>query len=349
MHSAALFYRVGSAVRLVYRPDEVPVPRVLSTHSDADRRHAVSEACTVLRAGGLVAIPTETVYGLAADASSEAAVQRIFAAKQRPHGHPLILHVASVEAARACAGHWDPLAQKLAAAHWPGPLTLVVPRAAHVLDAVTGGAESVALRVPAHPLTLELLRALGRPLAAPSANHHQHVSPTRAEHVLASLGERVDLVLDGGPTSQGIESTIVHVAQRRVLRPGPLGVTELRRLVPELSFEEGQTASTTVHDAPGMSARHYAPRTPLLLADRATMQKLVQERGAVWLARGHALDVGRGLVLTDEPSDYARALFAAIHSLDAQGAAVIAVEAPPAGQAWAAVRDRLRRAAIDRA
>lgn len=308
----------------------------------------IEAAAAVLRAGGLVAIPTETVYGLAADATQAQAVARIFTAKRRPHGHPLIVHVASIDEAKALVRSWPDTAEALARAFWPGPLTLVLPRAALVLDAVTGGRDSVAVRVPAHPVALAVLRACGRPLAAPSANQHEHISPTRPEHVVQSLGDRVDLVLDAGRTSAGIESTLIDLSASppRVLRPGPLDVAVLRQLVPSLEQAAQPIVETgAVHAAPGLSRRHYAPRLPLTLVSRAELEAMAEQPGVVWLARGVAA-AGRGLVLPDWPSEYASGLYAALHELEAwPDATRIVVEAPPEGDSWLAVRDRLGRAA----
>lgn len=304
----------------------------------------LQNAATLLRAGGLVGLPTETVYGLAAHALDAAAVARIFTAKSRPHGHPLIVHVASWDDARALCRQLPPEAERLAAAHWPGPLTMILPRAAHVPDVVTGGRDTVAVRVPAHPVALELLRVFGGPLAAPSANRHEHLSPTTAAHVLASLGDAVDLVLDGGPTRAGIESTLIDLCSTppRLLRPGPIPPRALS--LPTLQVEENLVQTTHVHDAPGLSRRHYAPRVPLRLVSRAELVARAGEADVVWLACGEVDAVGRGLTLPRTPDGYAGGLYAALHRLEDSGAQQILAEEPPDDDDWLAVRDRLRRA-----
>ncbi len=307
---------------------------------------ALQIACDRLRAGDLVAVPTETVYGLAADATNTRAVQRIFLAKGRPHGHPLIVHVASVADARALARDWPAAADRLAAAFWPGPLTLVVRRGPRIPDAVTGGRDTVALRVPAHPVALALLRAYAGPLAAPSANRHEHLSPTRPEHVLASLGDAVDFVLDGGPTHAGIESSLVDLSvdPPRLLRRGPIDADSLRALLPTLRTEH-VVESGAVHSAPGLSRRHYAPRIPLLVVARAELVARAQAPGVVWLARSPC--PGRGVILPDSAAGFAEGLFAALHTLGGMpDARQILVESPPEGEAWAAVADRLGRASF---
>lgn len=304
-------------------------------------------AAAWLRAGGLCAMPTETVYGLAAHALDEAAVASIFVAKARPKGHPLIVHVASWEQARQLCRAVPPEAEALARAFWPGPLTLILPRAAHIPDVVTGGRDTVAVRVPAHPVALALLTEVGAPLAAPSANRHEHVSPTRAEHVVRSLGAAAPLVLDGGPTQAGIESTIVDlsVTPPRVLRPGPVSPSALRALLPTLQVEALRIEHDAVHSAPGLSRRHYAPALPVQLVDRAALMARAAEPGVLWLALGDGALPGRGLLLPASPEGYAAGLFAALHRLESAAGTQILIERPPDDESWLAVHDRLRRAA----
>jgi L-threonylcarbamoyladenylate synthase len=315
---------------------------------------ALDEAAAILQGGGLVAFPTETVYGLGGRALDSRAALRIFAAKGRPHTHPLIVHVLGDDDARALAGEWNERAQRLARAFWPGPLTLVVPRGARVPAVVAGGGDSIALRAPAHPVARALLRRLGEPIAAPSANRYQSISPTLAEHVVKSLGDDVGLVLDGGACDAGIESTVVDVrgAHPRVLRPGALGITALRAIAPDIEASDEVLAEDASRASPGMDARHYAPRARLVLA--ATREQAVAQ------ARARAAEARVGLlvrggvsaasadidvrVLPDEPTAFAAALFATLHALDDAGAKAIVVEAVPAGEAWWAVADRLRRA-----
>jgi L-threonylcarbamoyladenylate synthase len=314
---------------------------------------ALDEAAAILQGGGLVAFPTETVYGLGGRALDSRAALRIFAAKGRPHTHPLIVHVLGDADARALAGEWSDRAERLARAFWPGPLTLVVPRGARVPSVVAGGGDSIALRAPAHPVARALLRRLGEPIAAPSANRYQSISPTLAEHVVKSLGEDVGLVLDGGACDAGIESTVVDVrgAHPRVLRPGALGIAALRAIAPDIEASDEVLAEDASRASPGMDARHYAPRARLLIA--ATREQAASEararagervglvvRGAVTVA-GADIDVR---VLPDEPAGFAAALFATLHALDDAGARAIVVEAVPPGDEWWAVADRLRRA-----
>lgn len=299
----------------------------------------VDLALEVLRGGGLVAIPTETVYGLAADASNEAAVRRVFAAKGRPVDHPLIVHVADAEQLPAWAAHVPPTAAVLADACWPGPLTVIVPKAAHVLDVVTGGRPSVGVRVPAHPLTTELLDRFGGGLAAPSANRFGRVSPTTAEHVVRDLGGvpgGVDLVLDGGPCPVGVESTIVDctVEPVQVLRPGGIPTEQVERLL------AGAVAPASGPSrASGMLASHYAPRCPVLLApSRAEAARM-------------ASDLTNPLVIgdTDDLVRYAQQLYDLLRRADDERRSAVVAILPPAAGLGHAIRDRLFKAAADRA
>jgi L-threonylcarbamoyladenylate synthase len=312
----------------------------------------IARAAAVIRRGGLVAFPTETVYGLGADALDATAVRRIFDAKGRPGYNPLIVHVASAEEARGLAAAWPETAAHLAAHFWPGPLTLVVPKRADVPDEVTAGLDSVALRVPSHPVALALLRAARRPIAAPSANRFTQLSPTTAAHVVKGLGERVDVVLDGGPTDVGIESTVVDCTGERpvVLRPGMVSVAALEAVVGAVTLAGERPGATepageAPRRSPGMLDRHYAPRAELRWLTPGTVAALPAGvvSGALLL---HAPDPGvtHATVLPAEPTAYARALYAALHRLDDLGCAIVLVEPPPAGGAWAGVQDRLGRA-----
>ena len=306
----------------------------------------VTDALRVIRDGGLVAIPTETVYGLAADASNETAVRRIFAAKGRPVDHPLIVHVARGEQLADWAAEVPASAAVLAGACWPGPLTVIVPKAAHVLDVVTGGRPSVGVRVPAHPLTTELLERFGGGLAAPSANRFGRVSPTTAQHVLRDLGELdradggdavgVDLILDGGPCPIGVESTIVDctVDPAQVLRPGGIATEEVERLL------HGAVAPASGPSrASGMLASHYAPRCPVLLAS--------SPEEARSLASGEA----NPLVIddVDDLVRYAQQLYDLLRRADEAGHSAVVAVLPPAAGLGHAIRDRLFKAAADRA
>jgi L-threonylcarbamoyladenylate synthase len=306
----------------------------------------VRRAAQILRRGGLVAFPTETVYGLGADASNEAALKRLYAVKRRPPDHPVIVHFASAEDAFAWARDVPEAARRLAARFWPGPLTLILKRAARVGDFVTGGQDTVGLRVPSHPVVHELLMIFGGGVAAPSANRFGRVSPTRAEHVREDLGAEVDLVLEGGPSEVGIESTIVDLSRGGavLLRPGAISRAEL---------EAALGAPVTAPDArapraPGMLERHYAPKTELrLVPTHALDEEIARESGKAAVLAFSRPDerAARWLRMPRDPAGYARRLYAALRELDEAGCARIVVEEPPDEPAWAAVRDRLRRAA----
>jgi L-threonylcarbamoyladenylate synthase len=321
----------------------------------------IARAVEILRRGGLVAFPTETVYGLGADAESEAAVRRIFAAKGRPADHPVIVHLGDAAALDAWADPVPPGARALAAAFWPGPLTLIVPRSRRALDVVTGGQASVGLRVPDHPVALALLRAFGGGLAAPSANRFGRVSPTRAAHVREEFtrsvngsegggvpreaersgecGEAVELVLEGGPSRVGVESTIVDLSRERpaILRPGAISPREVGRVL-GVDVEVVEKSETR---ASGTLESHYAPRTPVRVVApgglEAELARLASEGRRA-----------RGIAAGDDAERYARELYATLRELDALGLDEIVVEAVPGGEAWLAVRDRLKRAAHDR-
>jgi L-threonylcarbamoyladenylate synthase len=323
---------------------------------------AIAQAAALLAAGRLVAFPTETVYGLAADADDVDAVRAIFAAKGRPADHPVIVHVAGAEAIDAWASGAPHAARQLAQAFWPGPLTLVLPRSVRAHDALTGAQPSVGLRCPAHPWARALLAAFcalrgdaSAALAAPSANRFGRISPTTAAHVRADLGEkpagRVDLILDGGPCPVGIESTIVDLSgpAPRLLRHGAI----TRRQVEETI---GCAVPDAGGDAPRASGRlqsHYAPRAPLELVPAAGLPARINAlRGTrlAVLAPAAALldwpaDVALRLVAPPSAAEYARRMYALLHQLDESGADRILVAAPPQGEAWEAVHDRLRRAA----
>lgn len=320
---------------------------------------AIERAAESLQQGGLVAFPTETVYGLGARADDARAVRGIFEAKGRPPGNPLIVHVADAEAARAVAAAWPDAAALLAARFWPGPLTLVVERRAGVgavVGEATAGGSTVALRVPAHPAALALLRAAALPIAAPSANRSSEISPTTADHVLKSLAGRIDLVLDGGATGFGIESSIVDVTRSPavLLRHGAVPLTAIAALLPVVDGGAAVVAEGERAVAPGSHARHYAPCAEVrLVPARAVLSEVEALR-----ARGRrtgALErepgtIGDGLreVLPDDAVGYAAGLYAALHRLDEGGCDTIVIAAPPSGEAWAAVRDRLTRASAQR-
>ncbi|MGI8689659.1 MAG: L-threonylcarbamoyladenylate synthase [Thermomicrobiales bacterium] len=315
--------------------------------SDQDIRQAV----TILRAGGLIAFPTETVYGLGADARNPEAIHGLFIAKGRPADHPVIVHLARAEAMPEWSRRVPAAAVTLAAAFWPGPLTLVLPRAAHVLDLVTGGQETVAIRVPSHPVAHELLEAFGDGIVAPSANRFGRLSPTRAEHVRAELGRAVDLILDGGPTDVGVESTIVDLSGDRptLLRPGGITPAQLTAVLGEAP-DAPHAASPR---ASGTLPSHYAPLTPLDVIAPNDLEEHANQRAAkgsrvTVLARRHAPSVHSNIAwhaISTDAATYARALYATLRALDAGGYDRILVEDVPDDDAWLAVRDRLRRAA----
>jgi L-threonylcarbamoyladenylate synthase len=342
--------------------------RVLACSPADPKAEVVAEAARVLRAGGLVAFPTETVYGLGALALDEAAVARVFEAKGRPRTHPLIAHVDGEAAARALAAEWPDVAERLARAFWPGPLTLVVKRAAHVPAAVAGGAATIAVRAPAHPVARALIRAAGEPIAAPSANRYQTISPTTAAHVVKTLAGAIELVLDGGPCAAGIESTVVDVTgvAPRVLRPGAVSLSALRAVAPDVvaARDEEAPPEDAVRASPGMDARHYAPRARLVIVEtwheaQAAALRCAGSGAKVGLVLhtrrdALALDLARGgyIAVRTLPSDaagYARELFSTLHDLDDDGVDVIVVENVPADDAWWAVADRLRRGATETA
>jgi len=282
----------------------------------------IQQAADLLRAGKLAAFPTETVYGLGANALNAAAVQGIFETKGRPASSPLIVHVADIEMARGLAAEWTGTAQKLAEHFWPGPLTIVVPKNPRVPDVVTAGLPSVGLRMPAHPLARALLEAAEMPIAAPSANRFTELSPTTAEHVRASFPDL--FILDGGPCTVGIESTVISLAGpvARILRPGMITQDEIEALIGPVDMGAGP-------ESPGQHPRHYSPRTRVLLG-------APPEAG-----RGFRLELAS---LASDPAHYAAQLYARLHDLDKQGYDWIAIEMPPDTREWAGVRDRLRRA-----
>jgi L-threonylcarbamoyladenylate synthase len=290
-----------------------------------------------------VAFPTETVYGLGANALSEPAVQRIFEAKGRPRTSPLIVHVSGIEAVTDVISEWSGLAQRLAERFWPGPLTLVLPKSPGVPDIVTAGLPSVGIRMPAHPVALALLRECQLPLAAPSANRFTQLSPTTADHVREGLGDRVDFILDGGSSAVGIESTVLSLVtpQPTILRLGGLS----RELIQEITgpVSVATAGGAGAHAAPGMSNRHYSPLTRLLLSKNGEIPQA---------GRGIYLRILRDpqspcevVYMPSDPRQYATVIYGTLHDLDARHLDWIAAELPPPVTAWEAVLDRLRRAA----
>lgn len=312
---------------------------------------AIREAAALLVSGGLVAFPTETVYGLGADGLNPLAVARIYAAKGRPATNPVILHVADAAAARNLVTRWPAAATALTERFWPGPLTLVLPASETVPFVVRAGGPSVALRCPAHPVALALIRAAGVPLAAPSANRSQQLSPTLAAHVAAGLGEAVELILDGGPTAAGLESTILDLcgAGPRLLRPGPVTPGELEAIVGPLDVWRGAVPAGERQPAPGMQERHYAPRARLeLVAPGAGLGATMGRVAYVAFGVLPALPEGvPGLLLPLDPEAAGTRLYALLHELDAAGFERVVMERPPDEGPWLAVQDRIRRASSE--
>lgn len=313
---------------------------------DAD---AIAEAADVIRRGGLVAFPTETVYGLGAHALDEDAVRRIYVAKGRPDFNPLIVHVPDASHARALTLRWPATAEALASTFWPGPLTLVLPKVASVPAIVTAGLSAVGLRVPAHPVALALLRATQLPIAAPSANRFTQLSPTTGDHVAKAFEHGVDLLLDGGATNVGIESTVLDLSGStpQLLRPGMVTQAEIEAVVGPV-----RRAPTVVGDAPrlapGMVERHYAPRARLILTAPGEIPDHVHGMtglaGALVVSDA-AWPVQHAMRMPVDPVAFASRLYAALHALDDLGCTVIFAELPPDEPGWAGARDRLLRAA----
>ena len=297
----------------------------------------IRRAAALIREGKLVAFPTETVYGLGANALDARAVERIFQVKGRPSTSPVIVHIASVESARGLVSDWPAAAAKLTREFWPGPLTVVLPKRACVPDVVTAGLPAVGLRVPANPYALALLAEASLPIAAPSANRFTELSPTTAEHVRKSLGNAVDLIIDGGPTQVGIESTVLSLAspQPTLLRPGMISAEQIEAVIGKI--EIAGAPSDGAHASPGMHPKHYSPRTPLVLHLPAT------GRGA-YLWRTRRADSARSIQMPADPARYGAALYETLHGVDDEGFDWIAVEPPPDAPEWAGIVDRLTRA-----
>lgn len=309
---------------------------------------SIKAAAAILAGGGLVAFPTETVYGLGANAANEQAVRRIFEIKERPADHPLIVHLADKSQLRDWVQEIPPAAEILGTAFWPGPLTLVLPRAKHVLDIVTGGQASIGVRVPSHPVAQALLRAFGGGIAAPSANKFGRVSPTLAAHVKAEFGANLALILDGGQSEVGIESTILDLSSEQpvLLRPGMIGIERVSAVL----GRDVQLPGIRATRASGMLASHYAPRTPTYLCCPADLDEWAgREIGHVAVIARRASPVSnlsalRWLEASDEPTAYAHDLYANLRFLDALACDSILIEDVPRTSEWSAVRDRLVRA-----
>ncbi|MBL9107408.1 MAG: threonylcarbamoyl-AMP synthase [Myxococcales bacterium] len=312
---------------------------------------AVERAAALLRAGQLVAFPTETVYGLGANAFDAAAVAKIFEAKERPPDNPLIVHVADIAGARAVAAAFPPLAERAAAALWPGSLTMVLPRGPKVPDIVAAGGPTVAVRVPAHPVAWVLLRVFGRPIAAPSANLSGRPSPTQASHVLADLDGRVALILDSGPTSVGLESTVVDMTRPRplLLRRGGVTIERLRQVLGPVDVLDEQDPKAVLR-SPGLRHRHYAPKAMVELVaegegEAAAARAIAAGQKVALIVRRTVSSPALVRKLANTPEGFARALFTTLRELDELDVERIVIESLPETGLGAAIMDRLRRAA----
>jgi L-threonylcarbamoyladenylate synthase len=330
---------------------------LLSTHTTALFAAAVERAAGLLRRGEIVALPTETVYGLAANAFDPAAVRRIYEAKGRPPHNPIIVHVASLAMARRCVATWTRQEDQLAAAFWPGPLTFVLRRSRNIPNIVTAGGDTVGVRWPAHPLMQSVIQACEFPLAAPSANLSGALSPTNAAHVMSRLGGRIPLVVDGGQSQVGIESTVLDLATNppRILRPGIIHQESLAAVVGEVQGLEGRGAVETALRSPGQLPKHYAPRAKLVVLSwrnetdlKSQISSLAVESLSTQIIAHTQVPLGGAFggvsVIPHDAEAFARALYAELHRCDAQDPSLIIVEAPPREPAWRAISDRLTRA-----
>jgi L-threonylcarbamoyladenylate synthase len=325
------------------------------SNSPEDDEPVLKKAADLIRRGGLVAFPTETVYGLGANALDKAAVNRIFVAKGRPPNNPVIVHIDRAASALLVAATWPDTAELLARKFWPGPLTLVLPKKPAVPDIVTAGASTVAIRVPAHPVALRLLQLAAVPIAAPSANRSGQLSPTTADHVAQALGGRIDMILDGGPTQVGLESTVLSLANSppRLLRPGHITPAQIEAVIgPILRVYPAAVDQATPLPSPGLLLRHYAPRTRTEVVEGSGRHHVLElARSGLrvgWLTLEKPSEPLQGVRVSHmpaEPQSYAVRLYAALHDLDRAGLDRIVVDLPPETDDWLAVRDRLRRAA----
>lgn len=360
--------------RFIFLPDPHKLPDVLSTHTPALLDAAVHAAAAVLRAGDVVVVPTETVYGLAANAWDPRAVEKIYEIKGRPPHNPIIVHVVGRALAEACVSFWPEVATRLAAEFWPGPLTLVLPKSDRVPSIVTAGGTTVGLRWPQHPFMQRLIRTCDFPLAAPSANLSNQLSPTQVQHARSSLGKRVRCYVDGGDCNVGIESTVLDLTQSPpvVLRPGIIDTNRLARILgaqpeslrtstgsPIREPNVGIASSASPLRSPGLLSRHYAPRAHLQVLSWRDEQDLLAQlsrrigagfnREKTWILAHSKIPLQGAfphvMLIPDDPEAYARALYAQLHQADTGGAERIIVEAVPDTAEWAGVADRLRRAA----
>jgi L-threonylcarbamoyladenylate synthase len=334
---------------------------ILSTHTPELFQKAVLRAAKLLRAGEVVALPTETVYGLAANALDEKAVAKIFQIKCRPANNPVIVHVASLEMAKHCVNHWPGSADRLAKAFWPGPLTLVLPRAKEIPDAVAAGGATVGIRWPGHPFIQAVIRQCGFPLAAPSANLSSRVSPTNAEHVRKQLGGSIPLIVDGGQSQVGIESTVFDLSVRppQILRPGMIHAESLAAVCGEAQSPKPKAQSLdSALRSPGLLQKHYSPKAKLVVLgwrDEADLESQLVTRHlspvtchVIAHTRIPSSDnLARVSVIPHDAEAFARAIYAELHRCDEAGAELIVVEAPPELPEWSGIADRLKRAAAE--
>jgi L-threonylcarbamoyladenylate synthase len=329
---------------------------VVPTHTPALFRGAVDRAAELLREGNVVALPTETVYGLAANAFDAKAVSRIFEIKGRPAHNPIIVHVANLQMAQACVSHWPSVAEKLARAFWPGPLTLVLPHSKQIPDLVTAGGPTVGVRWPSHPFIQAVIRECRFPLAAPSANLSNELSPTNASHVQKSLGDKIPLIVDGGQSQVGIESTVLDLTATlpRLLRPGMIHEQSLLAVTGELTLGFGD--SEEILKSPGQLQKHYAPKAKLVISswcDESDLRSQCSKFNVpgpklhviahTHIPSGH--DFARVSIIPHDPEAFGRALYAELHQCDEAGADIIIIEAVPDSHEWRAIADRLKRAA----
>jgi L-threonylcarbamoyladenylate synthase len=334
---------------------------LLATDTPERFRAAVVRAAGLLGRGEVVALPTETVYGLAANALDPSAVARIFEIKGRPAHNPVIVHVAGLDLARRCVARWTTAADRLAAAFWPGPLTLVLQKSDWIPGIITAGGSTVAVRWPAHPFMQAVIRECRFPLAAPSANLSSGVSPTRAAHVCRDLGNKVPLIVDGGASQIGIESTVLDLVAEppRVLRPGMIHEPALQSVLGEIGPPGSDALPAVPLRSPGLLSRHYAPKARLMVLKwedeeglRDQLSRLMPHLGRCQVITHDrvpsARDFGGVNVVPHDPEAYGRALYAELHRCDDAGAEWIVVEAPPDGPEWRAIADRLNRASAGR-
>jgi L-threonylcarbamoyladenylate synthase len=312
-------------------------PTISPTRSEIER------AAGIIRSGGLVAFPTETVYGLGANALDAEAVARIYAAKGRPSTSPLIVHVSSIAMAKELVTEWPEPAERLARKFWPGPLTLILPKKGIIPDEVTAGLPSVGIRMPAHPVALQLIDAASVPIAAPSANRFTKVSPTEARHVSEGLGKAVDCIKDAGATLVGIESTVLSLlgGERKILRPGMINADQIEEVIGPLSAIEPESRGP--HASPGLHRKHYSPATKVLITDMLPPGRVAY----VWWRQYR--ESAKSVHMPADPAEYARQLYSVFHQLDSESLDCIVIEPVPESHSWAGIRDRLQRASSDTA